>query len=145
MRAVVQRVLHASVSVDGTVRGEIGPGLLILLGIAAGDTGKNAADMAARLVHLRIFSDEAGKMNRSVADIGGECLVVSQFTLLGDTSRGRRPSFDRAAKPDEARRIYDAFLESLALSGIRVAAGVFQAHMHVQLLNDGPVTLICET
>lgn len=145
MRAVVQRVLHAAVSVEGTVRGEIGPGLLILLGVAEGDSEKNAAAMAAKLVHLRIFADEAGKMNRSVVDIGGECLVVSQFTLLGDTSRGRRPSFDGAAKPAAALRLYREFVEAISLTGIRVATGVFQARMQVNSINDGPVTFICET
>lgn len=144
MRAVIQRVQHASVTVDGKVCGAIGAGLLVLLGVAEGDTEKHAAELAAKLVHLRIFSDEAGKMNRSLIDTGGECLVVSQFTLLGDTSRGRRPSFDGAAKPDIAVRLYRALVDAVALTGVRVATGVFQAHMIVTLVNDGPVTLICE-
>jgi D-tyrosyl-tRNA(Tyr) deacylase len=145
MRAVVQRVRQASVTVDGAVRGAIGPGLLILVGIAEGDTEAQAAALAEKLVHLRVFADDAGKMNRSLIDIGGECLIVSQFTLLGDVSRGRRPSFDRAAKPDDARRLYQAFVDAVALTGLRVATGEFQAHMQVSLINDGPVTLICDT
>lgn len=144
MRAVVQRVREASVTVDGAICGAIGPGLLVLLGVAASDTEKHAATLAKKLAELRIFADESGKMNRSLLDTGGECLVVSQFTLLGDTSRGRRPSFDAAAKPDHALRLYHAFVEALSLTGVRVATGVFQAHMLVSLINDGPVTLICE-
>ena len=145
MRAVIQRVREASVTVDGVVRGSIGEGLLVLLGVAEGDTEKQASDMAAKVAHLRIFADEAGRMNRSLLDKRAECLVVSQFTLLGDTSRGRRPSFDQAAKPEEAIRLYQAFIDSLSLTGIRVATGVFRAHMHINLVNDGPVTLICDT
>lgn len=144
MRAVVQRVREASVTVGGTVCGAIGPGLLVLLGVASGDTEKHAATLAKKLAELRIFADESGKMNRSLLDTGGECLVVSQFTLLGDTSRGRRPSFDAAAKPEHAQRLYHAFVDALSLTGVRVATGVFQAYMLVSLINDGPVTLICE-
>lgn len=144
MRAVLQRVLQASVSVDGTVRGAIGPGLLVFLGVGAGDTAQQASALAAKIVQLRIFADDSGKMNRSLLETGGECLVVSQFTLYGDTSRGRRPSFDGAARPEDARRLYEAFVEAVALTGVRVATGVFQAHMLVTSVNDGPVTLLCE-
>jgi D-tyrosyl-tRNA(Tyr) deacylase len=145
MRAVVQRVQRASVSIDGQVTAAIGSGLLVLLGVAEGDTDTDAQRLASKITQLRVFADSAGKMNLSVLDIAGECLVVSQFTLLADTSRGRRPSFERAAKPEPARRLYESFSAAIRLSGVRVATGVFQAHMVVSLENDGPVTLVCES
>ena len=140
MRAIVQRVSAASVTVEGEVVGRIGPGLLILLGVGQADTEQDAARLVDRILGLRIFSDAAGKMNLSVADSGGSLLVVSQFTLYGDTSKGRRPSFDGAAKPELARRLYEYFVAEAGRRGVEVACGVFQAHMSVALVNDGPVT-----
>ena len=145
MRAVVQRVTYAKVEVDGAVAGEIGPGLLVLLGVAKGDTTSDADFLAAKVSQLRIFADEAGKMNRSVAEAGGAMLVVSQFTLYGDCRKGRRPSFDSAAAPEDARRLYEYYVDVTRRTGLHVETGVFQADMKVSLLNDGPVTLIVES
>jgi len=145
MRAVVQRVTYARVEVDGAVVGEIGPGLLVLLGVAKGDTLADAEFLAAKIAQLRIFADDAGKMNRSVLEAGGALLAVSQFTLYGDCRKGRRPSFDGAALPEVARELYEHFVKVSREAGLRVETGVFQADMAVSLLNDGPVTLIVES
>jgi len=145
MRAVIQRVSQARVSVEGSILGEIGPGLMALLGIAKLDNAADAEFLADKILHLRVFPDEAGKMNRSLLDAGGALLVVSQFTLYGDCSRGRRPSFDAAAPAEQARPLYEHFVEVARRSGVRVETGVFQAHMEVSLVNDGPVTLMVES
>lgn len=145
MRAVVQRVSRARVSVQGEVTGEIATGLLVLLGIAEGDSTSDVAYLAEKIVGLRIFPDDEGKMNRSLMDIGGELLVVSQFTLLGDCRKGRRPSFIEAARPEQAIPLYRAFVEAVQRLGIRVAEGRFQEHMLVELVNDGPVTLLVDS
>lgn len=145
MRAVLQRVGRAEVAVDGAVVGRIGPGLLILLGVGPDDGPDDGARLADKIVHLRIFPDDEGRMNRSVRDTGGEVLVVSQFTLYGDTRKGRRPSFVGAAPPALAEPLYERFCEQVAALGPAVARGVFGAHMEVSLLNDGPVTLILES
>jgi D-tyrosyl-tRNA(Tyr) deacylase len=131
--------------VDTTVTGEIEAGLLILLGVATPDTADDASYLVEKILNLRIFPDEAGKMNRSVLDTQGALLVVSQFTLYGDCRKGRRPGFDAAAPPEQARTLYETFVEIARRSGLRVATGVFQAHMEVSLVNDGPVTLIIES
>lgn len=145
MRAVLQRVTQASVSVDGAVVASIGPGLLVLLAVAQGDTRTDADYLSAKIVNLRIFEDGAGRMNRSVLDTGGGILVVSQFTLYGDCRKGRRPSFDEAAPPAGARLLYEYFTGVLRATGLSIATGVFQAEMEVSLVNHGPVTLICES
>ncbi len=145
MRVLIQRVTRASVTVDGEISGEIGPGLLALIGIAVADTTKEADYLADKMVNLRIFADEQGRMNRSALDIQGELLLVSQFTLYGDCRKGRRPSFDAAAPPAAAKELYEYFVRKVAGTGLRVATGVFQAHMEVSLLNDGPVTLLLES
>lgn len=145
MRAVVQRVREARVEVDGALTGSIGRGLLVLLGIAREDTPADADYLAEKIAGLRIFPDQQGKMNRSVQDSGGAVLVVSQFTLYGDTRKGRRPSFDRAAPPEQARALYEYFLQALRARGVTVETGVFQAMMQVHLINDGPVTILCES
>ena len=144
MRALVQRAAEARVRVDGQVVGEIGPGLCCLVGVTHGDDHQAAVKLAAKLWHLRIFADENGHMNRSVADTSGELLVVSQFTLYGDTRKGRRPSFIAAAAPDEAARLIDDLVEELRRLGATVATGSFGANMAVELTNDGPVTLMLE-
>ena len=144
MRALVQRAAEARVRVDGQVVGEIGPGLCCLVGVTHGDDHQAAVKLAAKLWHLRIFADENGHMNRSVADTSGEMLVVSQFTLYGDTRKGRRPSFIAAAAPDEAARLIDDLVEELRRLGATVATGSFGANMAVELTNDGPVTLMLE-
>ena len=145
MRAVVQRVGEASVAVGGEVVGAIGTGLLVLLGVAEGDSGEDVAWLAAKCVGLRIFRDEAGKMNRSVAEVGGAVLVVSQFTLLGDCRRGRRPSFVAAAAPADADRLYRSFCDAVRSAGVPVRTGTFRADMDVALVNDGPVTLLLDS
>lgn len=145
MKAVIQRVAHASVTVGETVVGKIDRGLLVLLGIAKGDTEEDGRAMAEKIRTLRIFPDEAGKMNRSLMNVGGAVLLVSQFTLLGSTTTGRRPSFDGAAPPDEARRLYELVVEELRRGGTVVETGVFAAHMRVALVNDGPVTFIVDS
>jgi D-tyrosyl-tRNA(Tyr) deacylase len=144
MKAVVQRVSQASVSVGGRTVGEIGKGLLVLVGFAEGDGGDEMEWMAAKLRGLRIFSDSEGRMNLDVGEVGGEMLLVSQFTLYGDVSRGRRPSFVAAAEPEEARRLYDEFVSVCRGGVVPVATGEFGARMEVSLLNDGPVTLVIE-
>lgn len=140
MKAILQRVTSASVEVDGTVVGKIGTGLLVLLGVAKGDGEADGRYLAEKLRTFRIFSDEQGKMNRSLVDVGGSILLVSQFTLLGRTTNGRRPSFDEAAPPDEARRLYEQVVADVRALGTSVETGVFAAHMKVELVNDGPVT-----
>ena len=144
MRAVIQRVTEASVTVEGQVVGRIGPGWLVLLGVARGDAEADVAWMAEKLLNLRGFEDEQGKMNRSVRDVQGGILVVSQFTLLGDCRAGRRPSFTDAAEPAEAERLYEAFVAAIRASGLHLATGVFRAMMKVALVNDGPVTFLLE-
>ena len=144
MRAVVQRVSSASVQVEGRVVGEIGRGLLVFAGIAAGDAAPDLSWMAEKVVNLRIFPDEPGKMNVSVADVGGDILVVSQFTLYGDCQKGNRPSFIDAARPEIAEPLYETFASALRLHDVRVATGRFAADMQVELVNDGPVTLVID-
>jgi len=145
MRAVIQRVSRAQVSVDGKVAGVIGQGLLVLIGVGKGDESADAAYLAEKTAALRIFEDDAGKMNRSVAEIGGGVLVVSQFTLFGDCRKGRRPSFDQAALPAEADRLYQEYTQLLRAKGLTVETGVFQAMMQVELCNDGPVTMLLDS
>lgn len=145
MRAVLQRVTRATCTVEGEVTGSTGPGLLILLGVAPEDTPETARALAAKVVKLRIFNDGAGKMNRSVLDIGGGVLSVSQFTLHADTRRGNRPGFSGAAAPDHARALYAEFNTALRGHGLSVGEGVFGAHMQLDLTNDGPVTLLLDT
>jgi D-tyrosyl-tRNA(Tyr) deacylase len=142
MLAVVQRVSEAKVSVEGRTVAAVGPGLLVLLGVAAGDDERDAAYLAAKIAHLRVFADDERRMNRSLLDVGGEALVVSQFTLYGDCRKGRRPAFTRAAPPADAERLYDRFIEELSALGVPTRAGEFGAMMAVSLTNDGPVTLI---
>lgn len=145
MRAVVQRVSRAQVRVDGRVTGETGAGLMVLLGVAVDDSEKDADALAEKLANLRIFEDEAGLMNRSVRDVGGGVLLVSQFTLHGDARKGRRPSFITAAREDLAQPLYERVGEALERSGLPVGYGVFGAHMDVELVNDGPVTILIDT
>ena len=145
MRAVVQRVSSASVTVDEREVGRIGPGLCVLLGVRSGDREQDASWMAEKLVNLRIFEDENGKLNRSLLDAGGAMLIVSQFTLYGDCRKGRRPSFIDAALPEVANTLYEKFVECVRFRGIEVATGEFQTHMVVSLSNDGPVTLILDS
>jgi D-tyrosyl-tRNA(Tyr) deacylase len=145
MRAVVQRVSESSVAVGPEVVGRIGRGLLVLLGVATTDTEKESDYLAEKIVNLRIFEDEGGRLNRSLIEVGGEMLVVSQFTLLADCRKGRRPSFTAAAEPELAARLYEHFVRQTAKLGIPVQTGRFQALMAVSLVNDGPVTLIIES
>jgi len=145
LRAIVQRVTTASVTVEGRVSGEIGAGLMILLGVGRSDTPEVAASFAEKIANLRIFSDAAGKMNLSLLETAGAALVVSQFTLFGDTRGGRRPSYIQAAPPEDANRLYEEFVRSLRALGVKVETGIFQAHMQVALVNDGPVTLWLDT
>ena len=142
MIAVVQRVKNSQVSVDGSEVAAIGPGLNVLLGVAQGDLDSDADYLAAKVTNLRIFEDEQGKMNRSLLEMGGQMLVVSQFTLLGDCRKGRRPSFIKAAQPDDARRLYRHFVEQVKKLGIDTRTGRFGAMMQVHIVNDGPVTLL---
>ena len=143
MRAVVQRVSHAQVKVDGKVVGKIEKGYLVLLGVKEGDTTKEADFLANKVVNLRVFEDENDKMNLSIKDVGGEMLIVSQFTLYGDASHGNRPSFTEAARPEEANSLYEYFCKKVGQE-VHVEKGVFQAEMKVELLNDGPVTILLE-
>ena len=145
MRAVVQRVQRAEVRVKGEVIGRIGPGLVVLVGIAQTDSDADLKVLAEKIVNLRVFEDEQGKMNRSLLESGGQVLCVSQFTLYGDCRKGRRPSYDQAAGPEAARRLYDDFVVALRAHGIPVATGQFQAMMEVELVNDGPVTLLLDS
>lgn len=145
MRAVVQRVLESAVKVDNQVVGQIGNGLLVLLGIAKNDSAKDADYLVNKITHLRIFEDPNGKMNRSLLETGGELLAVSQFTLLADCRKGRRPSFIDAAEPDKATKLYQTFVDGVRQQGIRVQTGRFGAMMAVSLVNDGPVTIIIES
>ena len=145
MKAILQRVTSASVEVDGTIVGQIRAGLVVLLGVAKGDDESDGRYLAEKIRTLRVFSDEQGKMNRSLVDTGGAVLLVSQFTLLGRTSNGRRPSFDEAASPQEARRLYEQVAAELRKEGTTVETGVFAAHMKVALLNDGPVTFVLDS
>ncbi|HEV7525807.1 MAG TPA: D-aminoacyl-tRNA deacylase [Acidimicrobiia bacterium] len=144
MRALVQRVTEARVSVDGEIVGEIGPGLCVLVGVTHTDAEPDAAKLATKVANLRIFDDDAGAMNRSVLDTGGAALVVSQFTLYGDTAHGRRPSWVAAARPEQAEPLIGAFVDELAAAGVSVATGRFRADMQVSLVNDGPVTVMIE-
>jgi D-tyrosyl-tRNA(Tyr) deacylase len=145
MRAVVQRVSRAKVTVNGGTAGEIGLGLLILLGVGQQDTEADAAYLAEKISGLRIFEDENGKMNRSVRDVSGSVLVVSQFTLYGDARRGKRPSFDEAAPPELARQLYELFVEKIQAAGLRCETGRFQEMMQVELVNEGPVTILLDS
>ena len=144
MRALVQRVSRAAVHVDGDLESEIGQGLLVLLGVRDGDGEKDAVAIAEKLANLRIFPDDDGQMNRSVLDVGGEALVVSQFTLYADTRKGRRPSFVDAARPDAAEPLVQRVIDELTSRGVGTHSGVFGAHMDVELVNDGPVTVLVE-
>ncbi|MGD9335233.1 MAG: D-aminoacyl-tRNA deacylase, partial [Desulfobacterales bacterium] len=145
MRAVVQRVASSSVTIDGRVTAEIGNGLLVLLGVAKPDKSEDADYLAEKIVNLRIFEDENGKLNRSLLSTGGQMLVVSQFTLLGNCNKGRRPSFVHAAGQDQALKLYERFIDQVREKGVSVKTGRFRAMMEVALINDGPVTLIVES
>ena len=145
MRAVVQRVTSASVEVDGAIVGAIGPGLLVLIGVSRDDAKADGDWIASKIRDLRIFDDQAGRMNRSVADVGGRVLVVPQFTLYGDCRKGRRPSFDAAAPPEAGQALYDEVVRALHAAGLHVETGVFRATMRVALVNDGPVTLLLDS
>jgi len=145
MRAVVQRVSRAKVTVNSGVTGEIGHGLLVLLGVGAGDTRADADYLAEKTIGLRIFEDAGGKMNLSVAEVSGALLVVSQFTLYGDARRGKRPSFDAAAPPEQARELYEYFVEKVRGAGLRAETGRFQEMMQVELTNEGPVTILLDS
>ena len=145
MRAIIQRVTRARVTVASRVAGEIQTGVLVLLGVGRADTSESAEYLAEKIANLRIFADDAGKMNRSLVEIGGSALVVSQFTLYGDTRGGRRPSYIQAASPEDANRLYEEFVRRLRSFGVQVETGVFQAHMEVELVNDGPVTILLDS
>jgi D-tyrosyl-tRNA(Tyr) deacylase len=145
MRAVVQRTARASVTVNGAITGSIGPGLVVLLGIHPQDGPAEIQWMADKIINLRVFEDDDGKMNRSLADTGGEMLIVSQFTLYGDCRKGRRPGYSAAAPPDIAEPLYCSFVEQVSRRGIRAATGMFQAAMQLELVNDGPVTLLLDS
>lgn len=145
MRAVVQRVKEADVSVDNQITGSINKGLMVLLGVEEGDTEADAVYMADKITGLRIFEDEEGKMNLSVKDVGGDVLAVSQFTLLGDVRKGKRPSFSKAARPDEANRLYRHFIDLVNERDVKTEEGVFQAEMLVRIYNDGPVTILLDS
>ena len=145
MRSVVQRVTHARVMIDEELVGTIGPGVVVLLGIHADDGEKEVRWMADKIVNLRIFEDEKGLMNRSLLNVGGEMLVVSQFTLYGDCRKGRRPGYSSAARPEKAEPLYEQFIQTVRERGITTATGRFQAMMQVELVNDGPVTLLLDS
>lgn len=145
MRAVVQRVSRAQVSVNAEIAGQIGPGLLVLLGVGRNDTEQDATYLADKITSLRIFEDAEGKMNRSVQEVAGSVLVVSQFTLYGDVRRGKRPSFDAAAPPETARQLYEFFVQQIRSSGLRCETGRFQETMKVELVNEGPVTILLDS
>lgn len=145
MRALIQRVKKGKVAIDGKTVGEIGKGMVILLGVKKEDTDKEVDFLAEKVANLRIMADKEGKMNLSIKDVGGEILVVSQFTLYGDASGGRRPSFIKAANPDLAKSLYERFIEKLKDYGIKVATGSFGEYMEVEIINDGPVTILLET
>jgi D-tyrosyl-tRNA(Tyr) deacylase len=145
MRAVIQRVTRARVTVDARVTGEIQAGMVVLLGVGRADNPEAARYLSKKIAHLRIFADDAGKMNRSLLDTGGSALVVSQFTLYADTGKGRRPAYNQAAPPADANRLYEEFVQALRSRGVRVETGVFQAHMDVELVNDGPVTILLDS
>jgi D-tyrosyl-tRNA(Tyr) deacylase len=145
VRAVIQRATRAKVTVAGKVAGEIEAGLLIFVGVSRTDNLEAVSYLAEKIANLRIFSDPAGKMNLSLLDVGGATLVVSQFTLYGDTRGGRRPSYIQAAPPEEANRLYEEFVRALRALGVPVETGVFQAHMQVELVNDGPVTILLDS
>lgn len=146
MVAVIQRVLRSSVTIDGVVKGEIGKGFNVLLGVQEDDTEKDLAFLVRKIPALRIFEDDAGKMNRSLLDVGGEMLIISQFTLLADCERGNRPSFIQAARPEKAIPMYEAFIQAMRDAGIsRVETGEFGADMKVEIINDGPVTILMDT
>lgn len=145
MRAVIQRVTQASVETEGRVIGSIQAGLVVLVAVAANDSQKEAAYLADKILHLRIFADDDGKMNRSVLEVNGALLIVSNFTVYGDCRKGRRPSFDSAASPDHANGLYEYFVSRVRTAPVQVETGMFRADMRVHLINDGPVTLICES
>jgi len=145
MRAVVQRVSRCKVTVNGWTCGEIGLGLLVLLGVGREDTEADAAYLAEKVAGLRVFEDDEGKMNRSVGDVGGSVLAVSQFTLYGDARRGKRPSFDKAAPPEQARRLYEFFVQRIQALGLPCETGRFQEMMQVELVNEGPVTILLDS
>ena len=145
MRAVVQRVSRAQVTVNGEIAGEIGEGLLVLLGVGRDDTKADATYLAEKIAGLRVFEDAEGKMNRSVQDVGGSVLVVSQFTLYGDVRRGKRPSFDAAAPPEKAQLLYELFIAQIRAAGLRCETGRFQEMMQVELVNEGPVTILWDS
>lgn len=145
MRVVIQRVSRAQVRVEGKTVGEIGPGLLVFLGIGQDDQKSHADAFLEKILNLRIFEDEEGKMNRSLIDLGAALMVVSQFTLYADCRKGRRPSFTEAGDPAQAKALYDYFVDRAASKGVKVAAGIFQAHMDVELVNAGPVTILLES
>jgi D-aminoacyl-tRNA deacylase len=145
VRCVIQRVLSASVAVGGRIVSQIGPGLLVLVGVAAGDDSTDIEYVASKVRDLRVFGDDQGKMNRSVVDTDGSVLAVSQFTLMGDVRKGRRPAFEMAAPPAAARGLYEALVERLRAHGLRVETGVFQAMMQVESINDGPVTILVDS
>lgn len=145
MRTVIQRVTEAKVEVEGKVVGEIGKGLLILLGVARDDSAEDADYLAEKIMNLRIFNDETGKMNRSLMEVAGAMLVVSQFTLYGDARRGRRPSYSEAAEPEKANALYQYYVDKARRQGVEVQTGVFQAMMQVSLTNDGPVTILLDS
>ena len=145
MRFLIQRVTRASVTVDGKLESKIGNGLLVLVGVAANDSASDADYLCTKLIHLRIFPDDRGRMNRSVIEAGGAILLVSQFTLYGDCGKGRRPGFDAAAPAALARQLYEYVISRVRESGLVIQTGIFQAHMEVELVNDGPVTLMLES
>ncbi len=145
VRLLIQRVIKAQVTVGEQIVGSIGPGLLAFVGIREGDTEADAEKLANKLVHLRLFPDAEGKMNLSLLDIGGELLIVSQFTLYAETSKGNRPSYSQAARPETARPLYDLFVSKCRAKALKVETGVFQAHMVVDIVNDGPVTISCQS